>query len=287
MRTPLSTAALLAILALASPARPEEGDGKKEAEAPMVEIGKVKVFRTQGRVVVAGRAEVQRALVELFACGEGGKVHETVLVLDCQPSHLSIALQLLGFADGGQVKAVRKIQAEENGKTVAKEVEVVEENGPNYLGDPRKPVGDRVIVMVSWTDEGREHSVRAEDMVWDRARGRSMPRVGWVFTGSRYVQNPLNGREEFAADHSRTVMTTWHDPDALLDNPLPDGGDDEAYFGNPDVVPTRGTPVTVEFRKPTEAELAEAVELEKKEEAAAAERRKKQEAGGGPGGEGK
>jgi hypothetical protein len=274
----LLAAALLAGI-LGAHALAEEGKGP---EIPMIEIGKVKVFRAQGRVEVAGRIAIQRNLVELFACGEGGKVHETVVVIEGQPSHLHIALQFLGFSDGGQTKGLRKIRTEEDGKTVEKEVEVVEENGPNFLGDPRKPVGDRVIVTVAWTDEGKEHRVRAEDMIWERTRGRSMPRSGWIFTGSRTVQNPMTGKDEFAADHSQTVMTTWHDPDSLLDNPLPDGGDDEVYFANPDVVPSPGTPVVIEFRKPSEQELSEAVDVEKKEEAAAAQR-KKAETGGGPG----
>lgn len=278
-----TTIAAAAIHALALCALASAGEPPPEGQIPVVEIGKVKVFRAKGLAQVQGRVEIQRNLVELFACAEGGKVHETVVVMECQPSHLNIALQLLGLSDGGQAKAFREVQSEEDGKVVKRTVEVLEENGPNFLGDPRKPVGDRVIVEILWTDDGKEHRVRAEDMVWDRARKRSMPRAGWVFTGSRLVENPMTGRPEFAADHSKTIMTTWHDPDSLLDNPLPDGGDDEAYFANPDVVPSRGTPVTIEFRKPTPKELAEAVDVEKKEEAAAAERKKKEEAGGGAG----
>jgi len=230
---------------------------------PFLEIGKVKLFRTQKRIEVRGAVAVQRNLIELFACAEGGKAHESVLVLDMRPSNLNIALKLLGLDDGGQSKVKRMVQFRKDGKIVEEEREVVEENGPNYRGDPRRPEGDRVIVTIRWEDEkGEKHEVRAEDMIFERARNRSMPHAGWIYTGSRFAMNPLTKREEIIADHSKTIMTTWHDPDAILDNPLPDGRDDEVYFANPNKVPPRGTPIVMEIRVPTEEEkkAAEAVE---------------------------
>lgn len=264
---------LLATIFTALPCSESLAQSDKPEPPPHLEIGKVRVYRAEGRIEISGRVAVQKNLIELFACGEGGKVHESVLVLDCRPSNLNLAMKLLGFDDGGQVKVTRHVKVEENGKIVEKEQEVLEENGPNYLGDPRKPVGDRVIVTVSWKQADGVVKVRAEDMIWERSRERSMPRAGWVYTGSRWVLNPMTKRQEFVADHSKTLMTTWHDPDSLLDNPLPDGADDEVYFANPDIVPERGTEVVVEIRRPTEEELAAAKAVEKKEDKASARRK--------------
>ncbi len=267
------------VLALAgifsASAYPQE---EEKPAVPYMEIGKVKLIRAEKRVEVPGVVAVRRNLIELFACGEGGKVHESVLRLDVRPSNLNLALKLLELDDGGRKKVTRTVEVEEDGKTVTKTVEVMEENGPNFLGDPTRPQGDPLIVTVRWEENGETRRVRAEDMIFERRRGRSMPRAGWIYTGSRFVQNPRTGREEFIADHSKTIMTTWHDPDALIDNPLPDGGNDEVYFANPDVVPERGTPVTLEIRVPTEEEKQQALAVEKKEIEAAEKR--KEESGG-------
>jgi hypothetical protein len=246
---------------------------EKAPAVPYLEIGKVKLFRAENRVEVSGVVTVARNLIELFACAEGGKAHESVLVIDCRPSNLNLALKLLGLDDGGQNTVERTVAVEEDGKKVEKRIKVVEENGPNYLGDPRSPVGDRVIVTVRWEVEGEMRSVRAEDMIYERARGRTMPRSGWIYVGSRFVNNPISKREEIGADHTKTLMTTWHDPDTLLDNPLPDGGDDEVYFANGDIVPPRGTRVVMEVRKPTKKEAKEAEKVAAAERKAAAKRK--------------
>ncbi len=38
-----------------------------------------------------------------------------------------------------------------------------------------------------------------------------------------------------------TLITTFHDPDAIIDNPLPGGADDTAYIVNTQVIPPKGT----------------------------------------------
>ncbi|MHC4778282.1 MAG: YdjY domain-containing protein [Planctomycetota bacterium] len=257
------------VLAVPFEARCEE----KPPESPHIEIGKVKLFRSEGRVEVPGVVTVDRNLIELFACSEGGKAHESVLVLDCRPSNLNLALKLLGLDDGGQVKVRKKVPVEKDGKIVEVEKDVMEENGPNYVGDPRRPEGDRVIVTVRWKEDGKPKEVRAEDMIYERARGRTMPRAGWIFVGSLFVKNPNNGKEEFAADHSKCILTTWHDHTTLLDNPLPDGGDDEVYFANSDIVPARGTKVVMEIRRPTKEEEKEADRVEAEERKKANEKK--------------
>ena len=44
---------------------------------------------------------------------------------------------------------------------------------------------------------------------------------------------------------SGQMITTYHDPDAILDNPLAKGGDDTVYYADSEAVPRPGTPVVV------------------------------------------
>lgn len=243
----------------------EAGSGGGGAKPrPMLEVGKVRVFRTEKRIEVDGRVAIQDRAIELFACCEGGKVHESVLVLDCKPSNLNLALLLLGFDDGGQV--IEKVKFEEDGKTVEKDMPV--ENGPRFFGDPRKPAGERLIVSVRWTDPETKKTVavRAEDMILDVGRQKPMRRAGWVFTGSRWVWNPRTEKVEFAADHTKTVMTTFHDPNTILENPLSSGGNDDLFHANSAAVPLRGTPVVLTITVPTPEERKAAEEAEAEEE---------------------
>lgn len=256
--------ALVALVLAVPVSMGQEGETPPDAPsseaAPLLKVGKVRLFRKDGRVEIDGRIAVQKRAVELFACAEGGKVHETVLILDCKPSNLNLALLLLGLDDGGQVRD--KVRVRVDGKEVEKEMLV--ENGPRYFGDPRKPHGDRLIARVRWQDgESRKiREVRAEEMVYNVSRQKTMRKVGWIFTGSRWVTNPNTGRKEFAADHSKTLMTTYHDPNTVLENPMKTGGNDEMYHANSLVVPPRGTPVTLVLTLPTEEEKAEALALE-------------------------
>ena len=51
-----------------------------------------------------------------------------------------------------------------------------------------------------------------------------------------------------AACLQRSVIATYRDSDAVLNNPLPTGGDDTIYKANERVVPPVGTPVTLVLR---------------------------------------
>ena len=56
----------------------------------------------------------------------------------------------------------------------------------------------------------------------------------WVFTGSRIL------KEGFEADIAKSLVAIWHDPAAILDNPLEEGADN-IYIVNAPRNPKRGT----------------------------------------------
>lgn len=182
------------------------------------QVGTAKLDKNKREIYLPGRVNMQKGLIELFACGPRGKLHESVLVLDVVPYHLQVALLLLGLEPGG---------------------------GLEYQGDPRTPTGDPVHVWVEWD---RPDSValsptverhRAEELIYNLATKKPMKRTHWVFVGSKIV----SGR--FMAQIEQSLITTYHDPFTILDNPLPAGGDDTLYVVNEQVVPEPGTPVRV------------------------------------------
>ena len=70
-----------------------------------------------------------------------------------------------------------------------------------------------------------------------------MTRTPWVFSGSCFI----NGK--FVAGIEESYITTFHDPNTIIDNPLPTGADDTLYEANKTILPPENTPVVVELIK--------------------------------------
>lgn len=178
-------------------------------------LGSLTIDSELREITIPGKVNMHKGMIELLACGPGGKTHESVLVLDVAPYHLQVALLLLGLQYVG---------------------------GLAYQGDPHTPRGDSVEVWVKWKNGDRDTSVRGEDLVWDIPRNRHMEHTPWVFVGS------IMSDGKFMADVEKSLITTYHDPLTILDNPLTTGGDDTLYRVNEDLVPAKGTPVEVRIK---------------------------------------
>jgi len=176
------------------------------------------------RLEIAGHVNQQRGAIEVFACAPEGKTHEAVVVMDCVPSGVHAGLLALGLEPGEPAKL-------EGGEFVP-------------------PHGAAVIVEVRWKDEGGvDRSARAEDWVLDGKAKRSMPRVEWVFTGSTMQAGSADPEDvAYAANFIQSIVTTYHDATAILENPLRAGSDDTIYQANEAAVPPERTPITVVLR---------------------------------------
>jgi hypothetical protein len=197
-----------------------------------------------GGVVVPGVIMINRGLVELFGCGEGGKEHETIFRLETNIQGLDLALTSAGFRRGKLPTKTDISQADQ---------------------------GSRVLILVQWVDkDGKLLTYRSEDLVVSIRRNSTMPRVGWTYVGHwMEVADPTSPKGErkhkvLAATGSRSLVTTFRDRTALLDNPLEEATDDTLFGANYMLLPKPGTPVRVIFRAPTATERADISSLEKK-----------------------
>lgn len=171
------------------------------------------VLNSEKRVItVPGKVNLEKGIVEVIACAPGGKVHESLFVLDVVPYHLQVALLLLGLKYEG---------------------------GLEVQGDSAAPRGDSVNVWVEWTMGKKQFRMRAEDLVWDLARNAPMEHTPFVFSGSKMMDG------KFMADVEKSLITTYHDPFTILDNPLSTGANDELYKVNESQIPPKGTPITI------------------------------------------
>jgi len=180
-------------------------------------IGKLTIDGDARELTMPGWVNMSEGLVELLACAPGGKTHESVLVIDVEPYHLQVALLALGLEARGNLE---------------------------FQGDPRTPDGDPVEIHVEWKDpeNGKVTKRRGEELVYNVKADRPMKKTHWVFTGSRVVDGA------FIAQLDGSLVTTYHDPNTIIDNPLPTGGDDTFYEANRFLVPPVGTKVTMKIR---------------------------------------
>lgn len=180
--------------------------------ATTYKIGNILLDVENRQIRLPGEVNMEKGIIELLACAPGGKMHESVLVVDIVPYHLQVSLLLLGLTYGDNLQ---------------------------FQGDPNTPQGDSVEVWISWQWENIDHKVRGEDLIFNLVSKKTMDHTFWIFSGSRIV----NGT--FMADVEGSIITTFHDPYTILDNPLPGGGNDELYVVNQNLVPPKGTPVEV------------------------------------------
>ena len=216
---------LLCLLAVTQPVVAQQTTGR-QTRPPQVERITDSVFRigaavvdTQARTVTCkGVVNMDTGAVEYLAVAPHGKTHESLLRVDVRPLHLQVALLML---------------------------ELEPKNVLKYQGDPATPQGDPVEIRVRWRDvKGAEQTVRAEEWLLEVPAKRPMPPNQWAFTGSRVV------KEGFEADLAKSLVAVYHDPAAILDNPLPSGATN-SYIVHTQRVPKRGTPVEVIFHAGT------------------------------------
>ena len=199
------------VLAQGSKKPPEKPPPVERITENVYRIGSALVDTAARTIVCPAEINMDEGPIEYLAVAPKGKLHESLLRVDVRPLHLQVALLMLDL----EPKNVLKAQ-----------------------GDKTTPQGDPVELRIRWRDEkGVQQDVRAEELVAEMPNEKVMAKHDWVFTGSRIVKEI-----GFEADVSKSLVAVWHDPSAILDNPLPGGGDN-GYIVNTKRVPRRGTRV--------------------------------------------
>ena len=177
------------------------------------EIGGAVIRKKDNRVEFPAVVNMNKGLLEYLIVGEGGKVHESLLRTAVEPYALQIALLMLGL----------------EGTT----------NPLKEQGDPRRPEGDPVSIHIRWENEGKEATTRIEQWVLNKKERGPLKTIHWIFTGS------FISRGVFMAQAEKSIVAIYHDPVAMIDNPLPEGASDEIWFVYEERVPPVGTKVQV------------------------------------------
>jgi len=239
------------------PVSPGPVKGKRVSFGPGVTAvaGGSRVLLLDGTFVLDNHDPLEYFAVPL----ENGKVHESVIAVDCDPVTLQVAMIGLGYRPGPEIER---------------------------FGDTFRPLGDPVYMHVEWDwneaeairrhiegiepvwsrprsrevrklvdagaikwEPGPRMRLRAEDLVFNRSEGRPMARSSWAFTGSGFWKDE-QGRRHFRAKAEGVLAAVYLDPaamfvsslkDAELANVNPDAAGGAYYVVRDTMVPPRGT----------------------------------------------
>jgi hypothetical protein len=192
----------------------------KKVGPDLYELGTITLDTKARKVTIPGRINMTEGIIEYLAVmDKRGKLHESVLALDVQPSLFQLALILLGLEPG--------------------------EWSPGNPAAQQPPTlakwGDPVVMWVEWDRAGKAERVLADALVFNRETQKSLEGNRWHFTGSLFSRNV------FAADVTGSLIATWLDLRAILNASAQIGnpyrGANLGYEVNSGIIPPLDTPI--------------------------------------------
>ena len=178
---------------------------------------RVWVDKQQGTVIVDGYISLREGMLEMFACPQGTKEHESVVSVYSRAQVVHAALLAVGAKTGQPVKW-----------------------DPEFA----PPTGTEIIIEAQWQDgAGKWQKISARQWVKDVKTDKLM-QTNWVFAGSGFWKNEETG-EEFYQAESGDFICVSNFSTATLDIPTESSqvNDGLMFEANTEKIPPLGTPV--------------------------------------------
>lgn len=235
-------AVLTAVAAWADDSQPPASDGLEQALRKLRMPG-VRLNLEERAVDVEAEVCLHEGLLELVACTEDSKEHESIVVLKARPLHVHTALLLFGARPG--TPAMRKVADGEGGERLI----------------PVPPAGDAIDVSLVFPGpdgKPQEHPIRrfiapANLLDFDgsplpEAKKKPFP-PKFLFAGSLLVEKGA-GPRKYVCEDSGNVISISTFGDELLCLPGIHGHDNDglAWQVNPKGLPAVGKPVILRLR---------------------------------------
>ena len=178
-------------------------------------------------VLVPAFIAIDSGWIEQIACLRGTREHESIFVVECQPSLVHSALLLIGLESGVPGRWQER------------------KRGERYEIERIPPTGVPVRIRVRFTDtDGRFVESSVEEMVMGSPDGAVFPPTPWMFCGSRFDRE---GR--YVADYSGSLVgfATFGDEVLGLPGVISDqvSVDAAVWEIRSEKVPAPGTPISL------------------------------------------
>ena len=193
-----------------------------ERQLPHLRVDRARKFVDVDATVILREGD----WIELLACMPGSREHESILTVAARPSHVHLALLMLGAEPGSPMMWKRR----------GDRIEV------------RPPYGARVAVSIISQQDGQTVETKANRWIVNQKTGRTMPDNVWLFAGSGFVE--WEGRQIYRGDAGGSVISLVNFGDDVLTRPTRrTSHDDDGMWGAcTKVIPPVGTAVKVRLR---------------------------------------
>jgi hypothetical protein len=203
------------ILGAAAPAQEKKAD-----------LEPLKVDEKAGRITFGARVATfdkypqLKGAIEYLITMPGGKEYESVLVAPLDPVALHAGLKKIGLAPG-------------------------KSGGKGDDEKPFPPEGGKMRISVEWKDGETERKEPAENLVLDVLSGKPMDPKAWVFSGSREVFIPAEGKMGLGVLANKNVVGLFHMDATVLVQAAALARDPHQYKVNKAAAPKEGSPVRI------------------------------------------
>ncbi len=179
------------------------------------QLGAVRLNKEERTIQFPATINMTNGLVEYLVVNGTGKLHESVLKTETEPSQIHIAMLFIG----------------------------AKEAGPNATGT--NIVGDKFTIEVSWKIGAAEKRFRAEALIFNSKSKSPMTKEGWIYNGSKVIDGT------FIAQRDGSIVSIISDPLALANCRELERDNDEIWFVNTNAIPPLHTTVEVTFKLET------------------------------------
>jgi hypothetical protein len=200
-----------------------------DARMPGIRVhGKAQVVEVDGQICL------NEGILEFFACtaGPDSREYESVVSLNCKPSHFKAALLLIECEEGNLSPEALNIKPDPGEK-------------------PRK-LGTRVKISVEWKDGDKTVRVPADELMTSRRTGKPVKDLPWRFTGSAFARTH-EGKVVFAGDIEGIFIAMLYAAAASVNLDVDAGnpyqGDADGFEINKKLIPKVGTPIKLFIEK--------------------------------------
>ncbi len=185
----------------------------------------VTIDREKGYVELDARVVLREGKwLELLACTPGSKEHESILTVTARPSHIHLALMILGMEPGSPMQWHWQ--------------------GEQFNVTP--PTGPKLAITLHYTNDTKEAVVvPANQWVRDQKADKLLEGNHWLFTGSR--SETIDEQVVYRADINGSAISIVNFGDDLLARPttMTHQDDHATWAANTCAIPPVGTKVMI------------------------------------------
>jgi len=227
MWTRIGIPILLAGLAVFAGANDSDPSNTASTPPTARSMDHIQIDRDAGRIDLDAQVVLRDGdWLELLACAPKSREHESILTVNARPSHIHLALLMLGLKPGSPMNWYKE-----------KDQIVM-----------RPPSGPKVAISLLYQHDGKQLEVPANEWIVNQETGEVLAGNQWLFAGSNFAE--VNGKRVYAADLNGTIISLVNFGDDILarSTKVTNRDDNAVWAANTEQIPPEGTAVTIRLQ---------------------------------------